>query len=314
MNNCTIAPPRGAENTPAEHAGADIRPLKKRLLTIQDISCLGKCSLTVALPVISALGVETAVLPTAMLSTHTMFDGFTYLDLTSQMDPITDHWKKESITFDTIYTGYLGSTAQMELVRKIIRKFQPPAGHEKTLIVIDPVMADYGRLYSGFTESYAAENARFCGCADVILPNLTEAHFLTGLPYRESGSYGKQYILDMLKALCKLGSRFPAVTGVSFSDETVGVMAMSRDSGQVFEYFTDRVPVGYHGTGDLFASVVAGSLTRESGPVSIESLGRALRLAVDYTQKTIEVTYLSGGRDAAGVDFEATLPLLMQRE
>ena len=289
----------------------EIRPLKRRLLTIQDISCVGKCSLTVALPVISALGVEAAVLPTALLSTHTMLHGFTYLDLTDQMDPITDHWRKEGITFDTIYTGYLGSVAQMELVRKIIRKFRKSDGVSRPRVVVDPVMADYGRLYSGFTESYAAENARFCSCADVILPNLTEAHFMTGLPYRESGSYDRQYMLDMLQALCDLGPRWAVVTGVSFAEGKTGVMAMSKDSGQAFEYFTDRVPASYHGTGDLFASVVAGALTRESSEIGIDSLGKALRLAVDYTQKTIEVTYLAGGEDVAGVDFEATLPLLM---
>ena len=274
----------------------------RRLLTIQDISCIGKCSLTIALPVISAMGVETAVLPTALLSAHTMFQGFTYLDLTDQMEPITDHWKRVGIAFDTIYTGYLGSLRQMDLVRGIFRKFShrehPP------LIVIDPVMADYGKLYSGFDETYAKKNAEFCGCADVILPNLTEAHFMTGLPYLEK--YDRGYILEVLRALCSLGPRWAVLTGISFEEGKTGVMAENRETGEIFSYFTDRVPANYHGTGDLFASVVAGAMTRGA------SLQDALKLAVRYVRMTIEVTYKSGRQDAYGVDFETTLPALMK--
>lgn len=274
-----------------------------RLLTVQDISCLGKCSLTVALPVISALGVEAAVLPTALLSTHTMLPGFSFLDLTDQMEKIIRHWEKEEITFDTIYAGYLGSVRQMEIVRSLKDRFHTASG-ERPRILIDPVMADHGRLYAGFDPSYVQENARFCACADVILPNLTEAAFLTGLPYQEH--YGRDYIVSMLKALCRLGPGAVVLTGVSYREGRTGVSAMDRESGKIFEYFTDRVPAGYHGTGDLFASVVAGMLTRGS------SLEDALKLAVDYTQKTIAVTYGRGVKDVNGVDFESTLPELTE--
>lgn len=270
-----------------------------RLLTIQDISCVGKCSLTIALPVISAMGIETAVLPTAMLSTHTMFQGFTYLDLTDQMKPVTDHWKKEGLTFDTIYTGYLGSARQMDLVREIVSKFSGP---EKPLIVIDPVMADYGRLYAVFDEAYAKKNAEYCGMADVILPNLTEAHYMTGLPYRES--YDRAYIQKMLDALLQLGPEWAVLTGVSFESGKTGVMARSRKTCRTFEYYLDRVPANYHGTGDLFASVVAGGLTKGA------SLQDSLKLACRYTQETIRRTFESGKKDAYGVDFEQTLPAL----
>ena len=147
----------------------------KRILTIQDISCLGKCSITVALPVISAMGVETTILPTAVLSTHTMFQNFTVKDLTDQLVPITEHWKKEGIHFDAIYTGYLGSDEEIEIVKKIFADF----GGDDTLIFVDPVMADHGKLYPAFDEAYAKHNASLCGAADIIVPNLTEACFMT---------------------------------------------------------------------------------------------------------------------------------------
>ena len=263
-------------------------PSGKRLLTIQDISCIGKCSLTIALPVISSLGVETAVLPTALLSTHTLFDGFTFLDLTDQMIPVTDHWKSLGFSFDTIYSGYLGSVRQMKIVRDIIRKFQSA---QNPLVIIDPVMADYGKLYTGFDEA-------FCGSADIILPNLTEAHYLTGLPYLER--YGEDYILDLLKTLCALGPEWAVLTGVSLREGQTGAMARNRRTGEVVSCFTERIPGNYHGTGDLFASVVAGALTRGL------PLKKALRLA-------IRVTQASGKPDSYGVEFEATLPVLIRQ-
>ena len=277
-------------------------PSGKRLLTIQDISCIGKCSLTIALPVISSLGVETAVLPTALLSTHTLFDGFTFLDLTDQMIPITDHWKSLGFSFDTIYSGYLGSVRQMKIVQNIIRKFQSA---QNPLVIIDPVMADYGKLYTGFDEAFAKQYAAFCGSADIILPNLTEAHYLTCLPYLER--YGEDYILDLLKTLCALGREWAVLTGVSLRKGQTGAMARNRRTGEVVSCFTERIPGNYHGTGDLFASVVAGALTRGL------PLKKALRLAVDYVGETIRVTQASGKPDSYGVEFEATLPVLIRQ-
>ena len=160
----------------------------KRIVTIQDISCVGKCSLTVALPIISAMGVETAILPTAVLSTHTMFQGFTCKDLTDQIAPIAEHWKHEHIAFDAIYTGYLGSFEQISLVSKFFDEFKT----EDNLIVVDPVMADNGKLYPAFDEAYAKENTKLCSKADLIVPNLTEASFMTGLPYKTE--YDRSYI------------------------------------------------------------------------------------------------------------------------
>ena len=164
----------------------------KRILTIQDISCFGKCSLTVALPILSAMGIETVILPTAVLSTHTLFKNFTCKDLSDQLTPITDHWKQEGITFDAIYTGYLGTEEEIDTVIRIIEEFR----NENTLVIVDPAMGDNGRLYAAFDEHYAKQNAKLCAVADIADPNITEAAFLTGLPYRET--YSEEYIRELL--------------------------------------------------------------------------------------------------------------------
>ena len=165
----------------------------KRILTIQDISCVGKCSLTVALPIISAMQLECCVLPTAVLSTHTAFKGFTFRDLTDDIKPIQEHWKKENIAFDSIYTGYLGSFRQLKLVENLIKEF----GTQTNKIIIDPVMADNGKLYPGFTQDFAFSMAELCSKADLILPNLTEACFMLGVPY-PGEDYDEEFIKNLL--------------------------------------------------------------------------------------------------------------------
>ena len=273
----------------------------KRIVTIQDISCVGKCSLTVALPIISAMGVETAILPTAVLSTHTMFSGFTCKDMTDQIIPIAEHWKKEQFAFDAIYTGYLGSFEQIEIVSKFFDDFKTPSN----LIVVDPVMADNGKLYPAFDEAYAKENAKLCGKADLIVPNITEGSFLTGMPYRTE--YDRKYITDMLGALAQLGAKYVALTGVSFEEGKIGVMGLNTEDGSYFEYYTEHVPVSFHGTGDIFSSVVVGALTRG------KSLPEAFQIACDYTKETIAYTWRTSGAGGYGVDFEVTLPGLVTR-
>ncbi|MBP3872910.1 MAG: pyridoxamine kinase [Lachnospiraceae bacterium] len=271
----------------------------KRIITIQDISCVGKCSLTVALPIISAMGVETAILPTAVLSTHTMFSGFTCKDLTDQIVPIAEHWKKEKFAFDAIYTGYLGSFEQIEIVSRFFDEFKT----DSNLIVVDPVMADNGKLYPAFDEAYARENTKLCAKADLIVPNLTEASFMTGLPYKTK--YDRKYITDMLDALAQLGPKYVTLTGVSFEEGKIGIMGLNTVNGEHFEYYTEHVPVSYHGTGDIFSSVVVGALTRG------RSLPEAFRIACDYTKETIDYTFRHVGADTYGVDFEVTLPSLV---
>ena len=272
----------------------------KRILTIQDISCLGKCSITVALPVISAMGVETTILPTAVLSTHTMIQNFTVKDLTDQLVPITEHWKKEGIHFDAIYTGYLGSDEEIEIVKKIFADF----GGDDTLIFVDPVMADHGKLYPAFDEAYAKHNASLCGAADIIVPNLTEACFMTDTEYRED--YDEAYIKDLLAKLAALGSKVVVLTGIAFGEGKNGVYGLDTVSGEYFAYENDHIDAAYHGTGDVFSSVSVGGIVRGL------SYADAFALAADYTADTIRETLKNPDKPWYGVDFEATIPELVK--
>ena len=274
----------------------------KRVLTIQDISCLGKCSLTVALPLISAMGVEAVILPTAVLSTHTMFKGFTCKDLSDQIRPIADHWKKENIRFDAIYTGYLGTEEEIDTVKELISEFRD----ENTLVFVDPAMGDNGRLYPAFDEKYAARNATLCADADIIVPNITEAAFMTGLPYKES--YDESYIKELLLALSDMGGQkgITALTGVSLSEGRTGVMGYDPANDDFYCYQNDRIPASYHGTGDIYSSVAVG------GMMNGLSWKEALRLAADYTALTIAKTLENPRQPWYGVDFEATIPQLVR--
>ena len=271
----------------------------KRILTIQDISCFGKCSLTVALPLLSAMGIETVILPTAMLSTHTLFKGFTCKDLSDQLIPITSHWKQEGITFDAIYTGYLGTEEEIDTVIGIIDAFR----NDRTLVFIDPAMGDNGKLYPAFDEHYAKKNADLCAVADIADPNITEASFLTGLPYREH--YTEDYVREMLLALADLGTKMPVLTGVSLSEGKTGAMGYDTEKKEFFSYQNERVPAAYHGTGDIFSSVLAGAFVLGVGRAD------ALKIAADYTALTIAETLKNPGNPWYGVDFEKTIPALV---
>ena len=275
----------------------------KRILTIQDISCLGKCSVTIALPVLSAMGVETVILPTALLSAHTMFHDVFRQDLTAEMEKIMEHWEREGITFDAIYTGYLGTEALIEQALHAIHAFR----REDTFVLTDPVMGDHGRLYSGFLPSYAEKNLALCQSADLILPNITEACMMTGIPYREDGD--RAYFRGILSALLTSGNSGrgkAALTGVSLEKGKTGVMGLDAGKREWFEYQNELLPVSYHGTGDLFASVTAGAI------LNGRTWKEALVLACDHTARTIESS-IGNKRDLRfGVDFEKTLPYLME--
>lgn len=273
----------------------------KRIVTIQDISCVGKCSVTVALPIISAMGVETAILPTAVLSTHTVFKDFTFRDLTEDMTPVAEHWKREKIDFDAIYTGYLGSFKQLELVGEFFKDFRK----KDNLIFIDPVMADNGKLYPGFTEEFAAAMFKLCSQADVIVPNLTEAAFMLGEPCRLEG-YDEKYIKDTLKKLAACGARCTVLTGVSFEEGKVGFMGYDSVKDEFFSYYHKRIGVMFHGTGDVFASTTVGALMRGL------PLDKALQIAADYTVDCIERTMADPEHETYGVEFEKAIPSLLK--
>ncbi|MBR6479001.1 MAG: pyridoxamine kinase [Clostridia bacterium] len=274
----------------------------KRIVSIQDISCVGKCSLTVALPIISAAGVETAILPTAVLSTHTAFTGgFTFHDLTGEIEPISEHWKKEQFKFDAIYTGYLGSFEQIDLVKKFFDDF----GGMGTYIVVDPAMADNGYLYKGFTPEFAKAMATVCAKADVILPNLTEACFMLGEEYIAEG-YSRDYIESILKRLAALGPRYAVLTGMSFEEGKLGVMCYDKEKDEIFEYYNEHLPVSFHGTGDIYASSFTGALM--NGLTVYE----ALAVAVEYTLECIRVTMNDPDYNWYGVNFEEAIPTYLK--
>jgi len=271
----------------------------KRVLTIQDISCLGKCSLTIALPVLSAMGCETVILPTALLSTHTMFSGYTFKDLSDQIDPIKEHWIREGISFDAIYTGYLGSSEEIDKIRSLISSMRG----KDTAVIVDPVMADNGSLYPGFDMEYVSKNAQLCKEADIIIPNITEASLMTGMEFKTS--YNEEYIKSMLLRLNELGAKTSIVTGVSLEEGRTGAMGYERESDSFFSYQHHRVDVSYHGTGDLFSSTFTGALMRGS------DWREAVRIAADYTEHTISQTMLDPAKPWYGVNFEETLPQLI---
>ncbi len=274
----------------------------KRIVTVQDISCIGKCSLGVALPIISAMGIETAVLPTAVLSAHTAFDGFTFRDLTDDISKISDHWLSQNFSFDGIYTGYLGSIRQVDLMCAFFDRFRT----DKNFILVDPAMADSGKLYSGFTPEFVPHMAKLCSKADIIVPNMTEAAFLLDAPYVESG-YDEAYVNDLLKSLTKLGAKKAIITGVSLVPDTLGAMAYDSETDKYFSCFKPRVSKTCHGTGDIFASCLAGTI------VNGKSLEDALQIALDYTVACIRRSAEDPDSVWYGVSFEAEIPYLLQR-
>lgn len=272
----------------------------KRIASIQDISCLGRCSLTVALPVLSAMGVECAVLPTAVLSTHTIFPDFTCHDLTDQILPIARHWKSQALSLDAICSGYLASPQQAEAVCKAFDLLRG----EKTLIVVDPAMADHGKLYKPFAPDFPQQMKKVCARADVLLPNLTEACLLTDTPYRDE--MDEAFVRELLVKLSTLAPRV-VLTGVSFDAGTLGAMSYDRESGLFYSYFNERVPKSFHGTGDLFTAAVVGSMMQGS------TLNDATQLAVDFTLECIRCTCSDPAAQWYGVEFEKALPWLIRK-
>ena len=246
----------------------------KRILTIQDISCVGQCSLTVALPILSACGLETCILPSAVLSTHTAgFSGFTFRDLTDDMPAIQAHWQKENIKFEAIYTGYLGSIKQVGYVRNILKTM----GTDNCVRIVDPAMADNGQLYSIFNQDYVEAMKILCGEADILVPNITEACFLTGEEYKEI--YDESYIKCLVQKLAALGVKTVVLTGVSYDPQKTGVVIFENGNFDYYEH--NKISNGCHGTGDIYASAFVGALLND------KSVYDAAKIAADYTVKCI---------------------------
>lgn len=268
---------------------------QKRVAAIHDISCFGKCSLTVVLPVLSACAIECSVIPTAVLSTHTGgFKGYTFRDLTEDIIPVAKHWKKEGITLDAFYTGYLGSKEQAQIVKEAMELLKG----EDTVIITDPAMADHGKLYAGFTEDFPTEMLKLCKCADIILPNITEACLMTGIEYK-GPPFTEEYIEMLLKKLNELTSAKIVLTGVTFDDARLG--AAIYDDGDISYVFEEKIPVIYHGTGDVFAAAFTGALLNGKSIQSASAV--AVRFVCDAIKKTVE----ENPERTYGVNFESVL-------
>ena len=267
----------------------------QKILTVQDISCVGQCSLTVALPILSACGLETAILPSAVLSTHTAgFSGYTFRDLTEDIPAIRTHWEREQLRFAAIYTGYLGSTEQIAYVKDLFRS--PVCAGKK---IVDPAMADGGKLYPAFDEAFVREMATLCAEADILVPNITEACFLADRPYREE--YDEAYIRDLLQALTDCGMKTVVLTGVGYRPGKTGIVVW--ENGQYSYYEHEKKSKGCHGTGDVYASAFVGKHLQG------KSVFEAAREAADFTVRCIELT--AGDPDHwYGVKFELALPEL----
>ncbi len=272
----------------------------KRIVTIQDISCVGKCSLTVALPIISATGVEAAIIPTAVLSTHTMFKNFTCKDLDDQILPIAKHWKDEGITFDAFYTGYLASAQQIGKVISLINDLK----QDENLVIVDPAMADNGKLYPAFDEEFPHEMAKLCAQADIILPNITEACYMTDTPYR--ADYDETFAKEVVEKLAAQGAKKVVLTGAAF-DGKYGVLLYDSETKKYFTYFQEKIDAAFHGTGDIFSSAFTGLL------VSGKSIEESIKIAADYTAECIRITKNTPNANWYGVDFERVIPYLIDR-
>ena len=266
----------------------------KRVIAINDISCVGRCSLTVALPMISAAGIECSILPTAILSTHTGgFTGYTFKNLSDEMDKIVDHWKSLNLHVDTLYSGYLGSADQIDKVKAIFEAF-PEAKR-----IVDPVMADNGKLYAAFDDAFPHHMARLCQGADVILPNITEACLMTGIPYN-AGPHSHEFINKLLKACMELGAKNVCLTGVITEAGKIGAATLDN-SGNVVIYVLDQIDGYFHGTGDVFGSAFVSAYTLG------KKIDECAKLACDITVKAICETINRDQDYKYGVNFELTL-------
>ena len=272
----------------------------KRVLTLQDISCVGQCSITVALPIISACGVETIILPSAVLSTHT--GGFAHpavRDLTEDIPGIMNHWVSENQKFDCLYTGYLASSTQIEYVSDLYKNVINKDG----LLIVDPAMADNGKLYSGFDDDFVKAMAKLCGKADIILPNITEAAFMTGNELRLD-NHDEEYIRLLLSSLGKLGCKKIVLKGIRYEEGKIGVAIYEPSNDSIDYYFTERVAKSSHGTGDCYAAALTGSLMQG------RKLKEAAAIAANFVVECIKKT-MDDESHWYGVKFEKALPLLV---
>jgi len=276
--------------------------MNKRVLTIQDFSCLGRCSLTVAIPTLSAAGLETVAIPTAILSNHTAFASWTFHDLTEEMNPIVEKWMTYRHAFDYIYTGYL-SNDQIPTVQGIIDRLRT----DQTTVIVDPAMADHGKLYAGFDMAHVTAMKALIKEADIIVPNLTEACFLSDVtfPGTEEG-VPLSFYQGVAKKLLSLGPKRIVISGQNLKHGYVADLIFEGSNESVYE--TEAYAGLFHGTGDLFASAFVGALGNGF------PLKEAVGIAHDYVHEAIRITNENGSDGVLyGPEFERALPLYVQR-
>lgn len=269
---------------------------QKRVGAIHDISCFGKCSLTVAIPIISATGIEVSVLPTALLSTHTGIKNYTYKDLTNNLIPTAKHWKSLDINFNALYSGFLGSSNQIDIVLQIFEMFKT----ENNLIVVDPVMADQGKLYSIYDNDFPQKMKKLAKKADILMPNITEAVLLTDEKYYE-GPYDKKFTQKLLYKLASLGPNKIILTGVYFDNKEIGVAIFDKNTNKIDYVFSNKINGYYPGTGDIFASSLLACFLKGKNLVD------SAKIAVEFTFEAIKRTYNAKTNAKFGVNFEEGL-------
>lgn len=269
-----------------------------KILTIQDISCFGQCSITVALPIVSAFGIETAILPSAVLSTHTAgFTDFTVRDLTEDLPEIRKHWEKEGIDFDAIYTGFIASPEQLDYIKDIIDSRLKPEG----IVFVDPAMADNGEFYNGFDQDFADKMGELCKLGDFILPNTTEACYILHRPWKEE--FTKEEMLEMANELADFTKRYVILKGDTHRQNELGMIVLDKQESTCEFVYNDRIDYASHGTGDVFASAFVGSTMIGKSPAE------AAKVAGEFTKKAIEKT-IGDENHRYGVKFEQVIPEL----
>ena len=266
-----------------------------KILTIQDISCYGQCSITVALPIVSAFGIETAILPSAVLSTHTAgFTDFTVRDLTEDLPEIRKHWEKEEIYFDAIYTGFIASIEQLDYIKDIIDSRLKPGG----IVFVDPAMADHGEFYNGFDQEFADKMGELCKLGDYILPNTTEACYILHKPWKEE--FTREEMLKMADELSQFTKRHVILKGDTNEDDKLGMVVLDKKESSCEIVYNDKIDYISHGTGDVFASAFVGSIMRGKSPA------QAAQIAGEFTKKAIEKT-VGDENHKYGVKFEQVI-------
>jgi pyridoxine kinase len=271
-----------------------------RVAAIHDLSGYGRASLTVVIPILSTMGVQVCPMPTAVLSSHSGFSGFHFVDLTDHLGPMIEHWKSMKLQFDAIYSGYLGSVRQVDIVRNFIRDFREPG----QLVVVDPVLGDNGRLYSAFGQEMVDEMRKLIGDAHIITPNLTEAAFLLGEPFDPEMEI--EMVKLWAKKLADLGPEIVIITSVPEMAvlQKTAVLAWNRRDQRMWKVSCDYLPANYPGTGDAFSSVIVGSLLQG------DSLPMALDRAVHFISMGVRATFGHRHQHVDGILLEKVLPSL----